>query len=1016
MIHSVIPMPCPGESDLQQFLEDVLPQSAVAKVEAHVERCSRCQQRLEALTTDTTLMMTGQSPRRLLHHPGDGFLNELRHATALAEPPAYVLPEIPGFKLIRELGRGGMGIVFLARQEQLERLVALKLVHAAAGPDAHVRFRREAQAAARLQHANIVQIYEVGEVEGWPYLALEYVDGMTLDQALRNTPRQPRLAAEMAEVLARAMHVAHRAGIIHRDLKPGNILLTVDGLPKVTDFGLAKLVEGTSDRVSRSGQLLGTPSYVAPEQIAGSGVGGEVTPATDVYALGAILYEMLTGRPPFRAALPVDTLLQVLHQDPVPPSRLQPLIPRDLETVVLTCLNKSPGRRYATAEALADDLRRFLEGRPVKARPLGFLGRSIRWTRRYPTAALLMAVVTLSLIGGGIAMGWMWRQAEAKARAEATAHHEAEARAGAEATAHREAEARANSEAEGRRVSSRHAADLAIDRALKMCQQGEVPGGMVALAETAGQLSSDDKDLEWLIRTNLDMWRHFMVPCRHTLLHPSDVIDSAFSKDGTVLVTCCKDGSVHMWNPTTGQRLGPELQHGGEVVALAVRGDGARIATAGRDGSAKIWELPSGRSIGELLEHDGPLTCIAFSPDGQLLATGSEDGSVRLWSALDGKPLGEPMRHKGRIESLAFRLDSSRLLTGSADRTVQAWDTRTGKNLGVVAVHRSPVRFVKTSPDGKHYMTSSATDLIGMIPPAPGTSIARFLKQDMATTCLAYDPQGEYLAFGAGGNENTRGIALYSLTPPTVVARMILQDYVVRSVAFTPAARQILCAGDHGRASLILEPYGGPQILHILPMEHPGQVRLAAFSPDYARIVTASGKEVYLWDAPSNQETSLRLPHQSVTRMKVVGNRAMTLAGTQVRGWDLTTNQALGDAWSLPSNMAAWDGANVVWTADKNQVGGRDLATGKPSGISLEIAAPPRFLAVSPMRDVLAVAVDESHIQRYLTSNGSPSGPPLASNGTVDFLTFSGDGKVLAGYGSDGTVTLSRRARGVKRR
>lgn len=332
--------------------------------------------------------------------------------TAIAQPGAPVpgmQPGIPGYEILGELGRGGMGVVYRARQLGLNRTVALKMVLAEghAGPAALARFRAEAQTIARLQHPNIVQVYEVGEHDGRPYFSLELVQGGNLAENLAGTPLPAREAAELAERLARAIHAAHQAGIIHRDLKPSNVLLTRDGQPKITDFGLAKQADGQSD-LTRTGAVLGTPSYMAPEQA--SGRTGEIGPAADTYALGATLYELLTGRPPFKGVSPMDTMLQVLNDEPVPPSRLNPKVPRDLETICLKCLHKEIGKRYGSAAELADDLQRFLQGEPIRARPVGRSERLWRWCRRNPAVAALAAALIVGVSVGFPFVTVRWRE------------------------------------------------------------------------------------------------------------------------------------------------------------------------------------------------------------------------------------------------------------------------------------------------------------------------------------------------------------------------------------------------------------------------------------------------------------------------------------------------------------------------------------------------------------------------------------------------------------------------------
>jgi serine/threonine-protein kinase len=334
---------------------------------------------------------------------------------ASAEGPPG-LPPIPDYEILGELGRGGMGVVYKARQVQLNRLVALKMVLSGghAGPAEIARFRREAEAVARLQHPHIVQIHEVGEADGKPFFSLEYVDGGSLADKLDGTPWAASQAAPLVETLARAVHAAHQKGVIHRDLKPGNVLLTAEGQPKVTDFGLAKQLDSEKAQ-TQSGAIVGTPSYMAPEQAGGKRE--ELGPAADVYALGAILYELLTGRPPFRGETPLDTVIQVVSGEPVPPSRLQPKVSRELETICLKCLEKSPASRYSSALALAEDLARGRAGEPILARPVGPVVRLGKLARRRPAVAGLLAGLVAVVTTAFALIVWQLQRVEEQRRA-----------------------------------------------------------------------------------------------------------------------------------------------------------------------------------------------------------------------------------------------------------------------------------------------------------------------------------------------------------------------------------------------------------------------------------------------------------------------------------------------------------------------------------------------------------------------------------------------------------------------
>jgi serine/threonine protein kinase len=451
---------CPAPEQLERFIARLLDADEDATTAGHVRECAECQQacrQLAAVLDRDTVPMAGpptpppmgkratadaptarlwrhEIPLRLGERPVQA--SPLFDVNLPSWPPAFPLPAIPGYEILGELGRGGMGIVFKARQVALNRLVALKMIHAGelADLDSLTRFRTEAEAVAKLQHPNIVQIYEVGEADGRPFFSLEYVGGGNLAERVGGQPQAPAVAASLVEELARAVHYAHAQGVIHRDLKPGNILIAECGsriadsntegngqspisnpqsaIPKIADFGLAKYTAGPGrpDSPSRRGLIVGTPQYMAPE----AGTTPEtVGPAADIYSLGAILYEMLTGRPPFRGGSAIDTLLQIRLLEPIPPRVWQPKTPRDLETIALKCLAKEPASRYSSARELAEDLRRFRDGVPIRARPASLRERAWKATRRHPLVASAGLALALIGVAGCAALAWRWHLAEA---------------------------------------------------------------------------------------------------------------------------------------------------------------------------------------------------------------------------------------------------------------------------------------------------------------------------------------------------------------------------------------------------------------------------------------------------------------------------------------------------------------------------------------------------------------------------------------------------------------------------
>ncbi|MGE3806773.1 MAG: protein kinase, partial [Gemmataceae bacterium] len=407
-----------SEADMAAFSLGDLPDDSMVQIAQHLEDCNFCEARARRFDGLVDPFMTGFRQTE----PAAAKTAPLQLKPRGGEPEAET-PELPGYEILEELGRGGMGVVYKAKQHSLGRIVALKRI-AGEVDNNLVRFCREGEAASKLQHANLVQVYEIGWHDGLPYLAMEYVGGGNLKTLLADGLLEPRRAAAIIATVSSALQLVHEQRIIHRDLKPSNILLTKGGVPKISDFGLAKSLD-SDVKLTQQGMMVGTPCYMSPEQVR---EGGEVGVASDIHGLGVLLYEMISGRVPFEGPTSVETLQLILSQEPVPPRLLQPGLPRELETICLKCLHKEPGRRYATAAALADDLLSFLQDRPIQARPVSRFGRARRWLEREPRVALLIAMIVLVTAACLAGVIWKWQEAEAAAR-QARADHDAAIRA-----------------------------------------------------------------------------------------------------------------------------------------------------------------------------------------------------------------------------------------------------------------------------------------------------------------------------------------------------------------------------------------------------------------------------------------------------------------------------------------------------------------------------------------------------------------------------------------------------------
>ena len=899
------------------------------------------------------------------------------YARGAPQPP----PEVVGYEILGELGRGGMGVVYRARHLGLNRLVALKMILAGghAGADQVARFRAEAEAIARLQHPNIVQIHDVGTQDGRPFFALELVEGGSLSRRLDGAPQPAILAATWARTLAGAVEAAHRRGVIHRDLKPTNILIAADGTLKIADFGLAKAV-GSDAGLTRTEAVLGSPSYMAPEQASGNA--RLVGPTADVYALGAILYEMLTGRPPFQAMTPIETLELVRSADPVRPRRLFPGVPRDLETICLKCLEKPPSARYASAGGLADELGRYLEGDPIRARPLGRMARGARWCRRRPALA---AAVTLAMASTCalvlISLVYGFQQARA-AR---------ELRAALE---------------DSRRVS----AGLTYDRALALCERGDVDRGLLWLARSLVMArETDDPDLRRSIRANLAGWVRRVHPLRLELEHPGGIRAMAADRDGRFLATGGETRGVRIWDATTGLADGPTLEHDGPVGDVAFAHDGRRLLTLSGDGRAALWDRGTGARLGPPIAHPGVVNAAVFATDGLTVITAGEDGTARSWDARDGSPHGSTIETPGPVQIAVSSPDGRIVFTAGADGGGRLWDLVTGLRLTSIR-HESPIRAAVFRPDGGAFATSDEDGIARVWSTATGSPVGEPMRHDARVEALAFRPDGRMLATAS----RDWRVRIWDATTGSLVGQPMRHRDVVTSVAFRPDGKALVSASLDGTARIwdaaSTSPIGPP-------LTHSGEVRGVAFVDGGRSVATIGATPSSLvWGVRDDDPGPISLPFSGHANAVAIGTAGRLIALGDTDGTARVFEAATGRPFGPPAthedevSILAFDrdGARAASACDDKTIRSWEVATGK--AIFAPVTQPSKIhaLAFSPDGRFILAGMRSGALAILDAETGRVEVQRPAHSGPVSAVAFHPNGRVILSGSQDQTARLWR--------
>jgi WD40 repeat protein/tRNA A-37 threonylcarbamoyl transferase component Bud32 len=674
------------------------------------------------------------------------------------------------YELIEEIARGGMGVVFKARNARLDRTVAIKMILAGhlATPDEVERFRREARSAAQLDHPNIVPLYEVGEHDGQHYFAMKLISGGSLADELTRFADNPRAAVELLKTVARAVHYAHQRGILHRDLKPANILIERTGQPHVTDFGLAKRLVGESEYPSSSA-IVGTPSYMAPEQVSGNKA---LSTAIDVYSLGAIFYELLTGRSPFRAVTPFDTLLQVVQKDPEPPSVINPRVDRDLDTICLKCLAKDPEGRYGSAEALADDFERWLAGEPIQARRSGTFERIFKWARRRKSVAAVAVLSALATVAFVVALAY--QNLEIKARKLETEKA---------LMKHKEA-LREQQIALGIAKQTSYYQTIAL-------AAPEVTASNVRRADQLlDTCPADLRRWEWGALKQLCHGAAESIP---VAMEPAGVV---FSPDGRLMAAAGgalgEPGFVSIWDAASSQQICTFRGHDDAITALAFNPAGDRLATASRDRTVRIWNTADGRPVLTLRGHSRSVWCVGFSPEGRLVASAGADEAIKLWDAASGAELRSFAGHSGGVWALAFEPEGRSVVSSGADRTIKLWDTGTVAEIRTLHGHTGIVRGVAFSPDGRMVASAGYDGTARIWNAANGRELVVFRGHSRFVTSVAFSPDGRY----AASSSVDRTVKVWEAGSGQTVLTLRGHDAAVWCVAFRPKDWRIASAGE----------------------------------------------------------------------------------------------------------------------------------------------------------------------------------------------------------------------------
>jgi WD40 repeat protein/serine/threonine protein kinase len=1033
-------MNCPPKALLQSLLASLLPEEEAHSIRGHVLGCARCQSFLEQESDRPGL----ESFRQFDSQTNDTTQNDpilddlLRRMTATLRPAATRIgrpaaarsdveieetmpPLVGAYRLLEEIGRGGMGIVYRALDESLGRVVALKVVRPErAGEDSdRARLIREARVAARFRNDYVVLVHAVGDPPGGsPYLVMEYIDGPTLADWLTSKPRPgPREIARVVAQIAHGLDSAHHAGLIHRDVKPTNILIERgSGRPKLTDFGLAR--ESGNSGLTREGVLAGTPTYMSPEQVRAD---PSLDRRTDIYSLGATLYEALVGRPPFTGPT-LGVLRRIVEDDPIAPRRLDDTIPRDLETICLKAMAREPARRYQTARDLADDLERCLDGRPISARPVSRWEQAVKWARRRPAVAALLAAVVAVTAVGFVLVSWQWYRATTERRRAETQAELAEARRREADDSRRRERERADAEAAARRQARHSSATLALARAQMLLEQGRQSEALLWIAEGLLAVPEGDLALERALRANWTHARPAMALSRY-FFHSFPPLSVVFSPDGQLLAsTDFYSSQCRVWDVASGELLNEMPHPETGVAAIAIDPGGSILATGcgtnpGEEFAyVQFWDLKAQTKVGDPLPQEGRVRSMAFSPDGRFLITVSGPSChAQLWDVAQRKPVGSGWTSPG-LRRVAYFPDNKTVLTGGHTGIAERRDARSGAAIGQPLQVGSDILSIAVASDGRTYLLGCAdqrvrrvdvsTDQIRVSELLPG-----------AVQSLAISPDDR--SFLSGTADGIVRLWDVERLRPTVTTPS--HPGAIWGVAFAPDGKSIAATtGD--RFLRVWEAAPGDPFGKPFGPAFPQPVRTLTFSPDGRFVVCQAGDSLiqalngtdgtpvgergsaYSWFAPiAGGDSASFLVQAERGSLRLWRPQSGTLAGAVIpyrrQDYKLQPAALSPDGRRVATVEAIWGKSARLW----------DLQTGQSIGPVLEHAAPLLTVAFTPDGKTLLTG-GQGMVRLWDAATGAPLGEPLPAEASIA-MTVSPDGRRLlatGGWNSNGRVDAAQ--------